>query len=664
MSPEQAMGSKDVTPESDIYSLACVVYEMLAGQPPFTGPTAMALLARHSLDNVPSLKIVRGTVPDAVEDAIVRAMAKVPADRFRNAHDFAAALTDNEGAARRRQDSLRAKAIAAETVERPALGKRSKTPIIIGAAVALVLAAGGGWYALRGRNATPPAGLAGDFAKKNIAVMYFEDRSPKKELGYLADGLTESLIDELSAVPQLKVASRNGSATFRGKTVPSDSIARALKVGTIVNGTVEPAGQGKVRVVVRIDDALTGAQIDKKQLDESLGNSLGLQDSVAQQVSMFLRKRVGQEIQALSSKVGTNNAAAWEAFQRARQIVAEVDALVGTRDIRVAMAKVVEADSALAKVESLDPNWRTPVVERGWLDYTAALRFIRTGPDYAKTIDNGLAQADRALKMSPTDTAALELRGALHYLQWITNLVPNSDAAKTLASAEQDLTAATTGLAQPARAYNLLSHLRINKGEQSLAKVAAENAYRLDPFLTNVDATILRLFNTSLNMQMGEEAQKWCGEMRARFPESYRSVECRLWLYTLPADKKPDIAEVWKTYDEFVKASPANLQELYKLKGKMMVGLALLRAGLPDSAKAIAASSQGDPQVDPRAETVGWAAVIYAQAGEKDKAINLVARWFAANPQQRALASKDDESWWLKDLLSEPRYQALLKGSN
>jgi serine/threonine-protein kinase len=664
MSPEQAMGSKDVTPESDIYSLACVVYEMLAGQPPFTGPTAMALLARHSLDNVPSLKIVRGTVPDAVEDAIVRAMAKVPADRFRNANDFAAALTDNEGAARRRQDSLRAKAIAAETVERSALGKRSKTPIIVGAAVALLLAAGGGWYALRGRTATPPAGLSGDFAKKNIAVMYFEDRSPKKELGYLADGLTESLIDELSAVPQLKVASRNGSATFKGKVVPSDSIARTLKVGTVVNGTIEPAGDGKVRVVVRVDDAQTGSQIDKTQIEQSLGNSLALQDTIARQVSLFLRKRVGQEIQAITSRIGTSNAAAWEALQRARQTVAEVDALVADRHIPEAKAKVVEADSALAKVEALDAKWRTPIIDRGWLAYTAALRIIRSGPDYGTTIDRGLAQADRALKIAPNDPDALELRGALHYLQWLTNLAPNPDAAAALlTSAEQDLTTATTGVSQPARAYNLLSHLRINKGELPDAKFAAENAYKLDPFLTNVDATILRLFLASLDMQMADEAQKWCTELRTRFPQSYRSVECKLWLYALPAEKKPDMAEVWRTYDEYVKVSPANLQEFDKLKGKMMVGIAYLRAGMPDSAKAIAASSQGDPSVDPRGETVNLAAIIYAQAGDKDKAISLAKRWFAANPNQRATAANDN-AWWFKDIRDDPRYKALIKSSN
>src|SRR5688572_19850744 len=197
MSPEQAMGSKDVTPESDIYSLACVVYEMLAGQPPFTGPTAMALLARHSLDNVPSLKIVRGTVPDAVEDAIVRAMAKVPADRFSSATDFAAAMTDHAGAARRRRDSISARAIAAETVERPALGSGKKKKVaLIAAAVAAPLLAAGVWFGVNG-GASPRDSRLTALKPSDIAVLYFDDRSPDKSLQYLSDGLTEALIHEI-----------------------------------------------------------------------------------------------------------------------------------------------------------------------------------------------------------------------------------------------------------------------------------------------------------------------------------------------------------------------------------------------------------------------------------------------------------------------------------
>ena len=668
MSPEQAMGSRDVTPESDIYSLACVTYEMLAGQPPFTGPTAMALLARHSLDNVPSLKIVRGTVPDAVEDAIVRAMAKVPADRFRSATDFSAALLDNQGAARRRRDSIAANAIAAGTVEGPALGGApKKKPWMIPAAIGLVAALGaGGWFGWKAtRGPAIAEGLEGDFAKKNIAVMYFDDRSPKKDLGYLADGLTESLIDELSAVPQLKVASRNGSAAFKGKAgVPTDSIARTLKIGTLVNGTIEPAGDGRVRVVVRLDDALSGNQLGKTQIELPTGNGLALQDSIARQVSLFLRKSVGKEIQDLTSKAGTTNPAAWEAMQRARQTLSDVDALIKARDVPAALKKVSEADAALAKVEAMDPGWRTPIVERAWLGYRTA-RLVGSGsPDYTKWIDGGLAHAERALKQSPGDPEAIEVRGTLHYLQWLTNLAPNPAAAAALiASAEQDLSATTQANAQRASAWNTLSHLLLNKGQLSEAKLAAETAYQVDPFLTNADLTIHRLFLASLDLQSREEADKWCTELRARFPQSYRSTECKLWLYALPTSTKPNMQEVWKTYDEYVRVSPPNVQEFDKLKGKMIVGLAYLRAGLPDSAKALAESAQGDPQIDPRRETTNLAAIIYAQAGDKDTAIRLITKWFAANPQQRATASNDD-AWWLRDLRSDPRYKALVKSSN
>src|SRR5207245_2499217 len=81
MSPEQATGSDEIDGRSDQYSLACVTYEMLVGEPPFTGPTPQAVMARHSLDAVSPPSIVRATIPDATEDAILRALSKVPADR-------------------------------------------------------------------------------------------------------------------------------------------------------------------------------------------------------------------------------------------------------------------------------------------------------------------------------------------------------------------------------------------------------------------------------------------------------------------------------------------------------------------------------------------------------------------------------------------------------
>ena len=91
MSPEQSLGG-DMDGRSDEYSLGCVLYEILVGQPPFDGPNAMAVLARHSLEQVPSMQVVRNSVPDAVEDATFRALEKTPADRFPSMKEFAEAL--------------------------------------------------------------------------------------------------------------------------------------------------------------------------------------------------------------------------------------------------------------------------------------------------------------------------------------------------------------------------------------------------------------------------------------------------------------------------------------------------------------------------------------------------------------------------------------------
>ena len=94
MSPEQAMGEREITPKSDVYALGCVLYEMLTGEPPFTGPTAQAIIARVMTEEPRSLTLQRRTIPPQVENAVQIALAKLPADRFASAAGFAEALTN------------------------------------------------------------------------------------------------------------------------------------------------------------------------------------------------------------------------------------------------------------------------------------------------------------------------------------------------------------------------------------------------------------------------------------------------------------------------------------------------------------------------------------------------------------------------------------------
>src|SRR6266480_5128962 len=229
MPPEQASGSGQVDRRSDIYSLACVLYETLAGQPPFTGPTAQAIMARHSLDSVPRLKIVRDAIPDELELVIERALEKVPADRYQTSGEFAKALTAASTGAVSRVTAAR----------RHTRRMTWRRPITAGIGLGAVALIAGAWL-LFGRHRGGGAG-AGALALNRVAVLYFNDASRDSSLRYLADGFTESLIDQLSAIRALDVISRNGVAPFRGRDVPRDSIARALEAGTLVEGEVEPA---------------------------------------------------------------------------------------------------------------------------------------------------------------------------------------------------------------------------------------------------------------------------------------------------------------------------------------------------------------------------------------------------------------------------------------
>src|SRR6185436_19556070 len=364
MSPEQAMADPGIDGRSDIYSLGCVLYEMLAGQPPFSGPTAQAIIARHQLDQAPSLSIVRGTIPEEVEDVVMQALAKLPADRYANAGEMADELRNilttgvrpAKVSGRRRTKNTTKRGLAR--------AKAKRRPYVIGAAVGIPVLAAGVFAALHflGGPSVAPSRIGTDSDPNHIAVMYFDDRSEGNKLGYLADGLTEALIDELSAVKQLKIISRNGVAPFKGKTVAPESIQRALKVGTMVSGTVTQLGDS-LRVSVDLNDALTGNQIGKKKtITRARADVFKLQDDLAKEVALALRSQLGSEIESVAGHPGTSNAQAWEALQRAKQTYAGVDTVLSSGGVEPAVQRLSAADSEFAVIEGMDKKWVAPVV--------------------------------------------------------------------------------------------------------------------------------------------------------------------------------------------------------------------------------------------------------------------------------------------------------------
>jgi serine/threonine protein kinase/Tfp pilus assembly protein PilF len=311
MSPEQAAGDKSLDARTDQFSLASVLYEMLAGEPPWNGATAQAIAAKRLSEPAPSIRSVRPNIPAALDDAIRRALAPVAADRFASLDQFAQAL---HAGAPSSVGPAAVRATSARTTTRPTSGSiaRRRIPIAAGSLTLGLLIGLGllfGW--LHHRDDTPDAANA-----KRLAVLPFENLGgPGDE--YFADGVTDEVRGKLTSLPGLRVIARSSSAQYKKSTKSPQEIGRELGVDWLLTGTVrweKGAGGNHVRVSPELIQAATGSTTWQQPFDAALTDVFQVQADMAGQVAQALDLALGSSQRAVLAERPTSNAAAYDAF--------------------------------------------------------------------------------------------------------------------------------------------------------------------------------------------------------------------------------------------------------------------------------------------------------------------------------------------------------------
>ena len=259
-------------------------------------------------------------------------------------------------------------------------------------------------------------------------------------------------------------------------------------------------------------EGATGAEIGSTSFERPHRQIFALQEDLASEVAVFLRRRLGEEVELRESRARSvrHDPRAWHLFQHAEELSKDVDPLLVAGDTAGAAGRLFRADSLLQQAEAIEPAWIRPAISRGWLAFRQ-LDIVGTFDKayYQRWTTAGLVHANRALRMDSSDPDGLELRGTLRYYRWLFNLVPDSAASAALvAQAEADLQRATESKPGAAFGLSLLSHLLMAQSRTAQAKLAALRAYEADPYFAMARQTIWRLFQTSLELEQSTEARR------------------------------------------------------------------------------------------------------------------------------------------------------------
>ena len=391
MSPEQAAGTHTVDARSDQFALGAMAYEMLTGEPPHTGPTTTALLARLMTEKPRDIRATRSAVPAGVDAAVQRTLEKSPADRFSSCGAFAAALS--AGATTTGTSAVSSgNSGASERASQP----REATGRRIGALVAItiVIVAIAGFVLTR----RPPSGELADGAnaERSLVVLPFTSLGGDTANSYFAAGIADELTSALMQIPGLRLAGRASAARIKEQGQGAREIGEALNVAAVLDGSVRRAGD-RIRVSAELTSASDERVIWSQTYERAIADVFAVQDEITREIVAALQVRLPSASGAggMSARGGTTNLEAYDLYLRAlplykargpRLMEAErhLEAAIA-RDPRFARAHAMLASTLLAQPYFASVSMRD-VTERA---RTAALRAI--------ALDDSLADGHVAL---------------------------------------------------------------------------------------------------------------------------------------------------------------------------------------------------------------------------------------------------------------------------
>jgi serine/threonine-protein kinase len=328
MSPEQAGGEGPLDGRSDIYSLGCVLYEMLGGDPPFTGVTPQAVMIQQVIAPLPPLPTRRPDVPAPVWRALERALTKEPAERYATPAEFAAAL-ENAASARPGDGGL--------------AGRLTRRPVALAGSALLVAALALAFgLANRGEQAA---------GTRAIAVLPFQNLGAAED-GYFTDGITEEITGRLARLPHLGVISRTSADQYRGSDKPLKLIGRELGVDYVLEGSVRwektPGKVSRVRVTPQLIRVSDDRHLWAGQYDESLEEVFKVQSRIAEQVASALDLALQAPHHAALGARPTGDLRAYDFYLRGNEYFNRPGDPAGLRTAEDMYTRATELDPSFA----------------------------------------------------------------------------------------------------------------------------------------------------------------------------------------------------------------------------------------------------------------------------------------------------------------------------